>query len=103
MSIVSAKMLTKVYTGKIRAVDNLDLEIEAGQIFGFLGPNGAGKTTTLRMLATLIPIDSGEATVAGQDVRGNPPRYAVISAMWSVRRRRPVGYRPRRLNFTRAA
>ena len=43
MSIVSAKMLTKVYAGKIRAVDNLDLEIEAGQIFGFLGPNGAGK------------------------------------------------------------
>jgi ABC-2 type transport system ATP-binding protein len=72
MSIVSAKMLTKVYSGEIRAVDNLDLEIAAGQIFGFLGPNGAGKTTTLRMLATLIPIDSGEATVAGQDVRRRP-------------------------------
>jgi ABC-2 type transport system ATP-binding protein len=74
MSIVSAKMLTKVYAGKIRAVDNLDLEIEAGQIFGFLGPNGAGKTTTLRMLATLIPIDSGEAIVAGQDVRRQPSK-----------------------------
>jgi ABC-2 type transport system ATP-binding protein len=74
MSIVSAKMLTKVYAGKIRAVDNLDLEIEAGQIFGFLGPNGAGKTTTLRMLATLIPIDSGEAIVAGQDVRRQPAK-----------------------------
>ncbi len=72
MNIVSAKKLTKVYGGKIRAVDELDLEIKAGQIFGFLGPNGAGKTTTLRMLATLIPIDSGEATVAGRDVRRHP-------------------------------
>ena len=59
MNIVEAKKLTKVYNGKIRAVDELDLEIKEGQIFGFLGPNGAGKTTTLRMLATLIPIDSG--------------------------------------------
>ncbi len=74
MSIVSAKMLTKVYAGKIKAVDNLDLEIEAGQIFGFLGPNGAGKTTTLRMLATLLPIESGEATVAGIDVRRQPAK-----------------------------
>jgi len=72
MNIVEAKKLTKVYNGKIRAVDELDLEIKEGQIFGFLGPNGAGKTTTLRMLATLIPIDSGEATVAGQDVRRHP-------------------------------
>jgi ABC-2 type transport system ATP-binding protein len=81
MSIISAKKLTKVYGGKVRAVDNLDLEINAGQIFGFLGPNGAGKTTTLRMLATLIPIDSGEAIVAGQDVRRHPEKV-----------RRHIGY-----------
>jgi ABC-2 type transport system ATP-binding protein len=81
MSIISAKMLTKVYAGKIRAVDNLDLEIEPGQIFGFLGPNGDGKTTTLRMLATLLPIDSGEATVAGVDVRRQPAKV-----------RRHIGY-----------
>jgi len=74
MSIISTKMLTKVFSGKIRAVDNLNLEIKAGEIFGFLGPNGAGKTTTLRMLATLLPIDSGEAMVAGIDVRRQPSR-----------------------------
>jgi ABC-2 type transport system ATP-binding protein len=74
MSIISTKMLTKVFSGKIRAVDSLNLEIEAGEIFGFLGPNGAGKTTTLRMLATLLPIDSGEAMVAGHDVRRQPSR-----------------------------
>ena len=81
MSIISAKKLTKVYSGGIRAVDNLDLEVTAGQIFGFLGPNGAGKTSTLRMLATLLPIDSGEATVAGVDVRRQPAKV-----------RRHIGY-----------
>jgi ABC-2 type transport system ATP-binding protein len=50
------------------AVDDLDLTVPAGEIFGFLGPNGAGKTTALRLLATLLPIDAGRATVAGYDV-----------------------------------
>lgn len=72
MSVITAKKLTKVFSKKVRAVDGIDLEIEAGQIFGFLGPNGAGKTTTLRMLATLLPIDSGQATIAGYDVQKQP-------------------------------
>jgi len=65
MSIIPVKKPTKFYAGDIKAVDNLGLEVEAGQIFGFLGPNGAGKTSTLRMLATLLPIDSGGGTVNG--------------------------------------
>jgi ABC-2 type transport system ATP-binding protein len=69
MNIISVQQLTKVFGRKVRAVDGIDLEVESGQIFGFLGPNGAGKTTTLRMLATLLPIDSGEAMVAGFDVK----------------------------------
>jgi ABC-2 type transport system ATP-binding protein len=69
MNVITTRSLTKVFSGKIRAVDGIDLEVAQGEIFGFLGPNGAGKTTTLRMLATLLPIDSGEATVAGYDVR----------------------------------
>ena len=48
------------------------MEVRGGEIFGFLGPNGAGKTTTLRMLTTLLPIDSGAATVAGYDVERSP-------------------------------
>ncbi|MBX6354992.1 MAG: ATP-binding cassette domain-containing protein [Micromonosporaceae bacterium] len=56
----------------VEAVRGVDLLVEQGEIFGFLGPNGAGKTTTLRMLATLIPPDGGEATVAGADLRRNP-------------------------------
>jgi ABC-2 type transport system ATP-binding protein len=58
--------------GDIEAVRGVDLMVGAGEIFGFLGPNGAGKTTTLRMLATLLTPTSGEATVAGADLRKQP-------------------------------
>jgi ABC-2 type transport system ATP-binding protein len=54
--------------GDIRAVDGIDLEVEAGEIFGFLGPNGAGKSTTVRMLVTLLRPTAGVARVAGFDV-----------------------------------
>jgi ABC-2 type transport system ATP-binding protein len=58
--------------GVVEAVRGVDLQVEAGQIFGFLGPNGAGKTTTLRMLATLLPPTSGTAIVAGADLLAQP-------------------------------
>ncbi len=51
--------------GDVTAVEDLHLEVEKGEVFGFLGPNGAGKTTTIRMLTALIAPTSGEATVAG--------------------------------------
>ncbi|MDX5456174.1 ATP-binding cassette domain-containing protein [Micromonospora tulbaghiae] len=59
-------------TKTVDAVRGVDLDVAAGEIFGFLGPNGAGKTTTLRMLATLIEPDGGEAAVAGADLRKDP-------------------------------
>ncbi len=59
-------------TKTVDAVRGVDLLVREGEIFGFLGPNGAGKTTTLRMLATLITPDGGEATVAGADLRRDP-------------------------------
>lgn len=64
---IETRGLTKIY-GANRAVDNVDLAIERGGVYGFLGPNGAGKTTTIRMLATLITPDEGTATVLGKDV-----------------------------------
>ena len=64
---VEARGLTKTF-GTNRAVDGIDLTVKEGEIVGVLGPNGAGKTTMLQMLATLLPIDSGEARIFGHDV-----------------------------------
>ncbi len=58
--------------GPVDAVRGVSITVQRGEIFGFLGPNGAGKTTTLRMLTTLLPIDSGTASVAGYDVAREP-------------------------------
>ena len=58
--------------GSVEAVRGVSIEVGRGEIFGFLGPNGAGKTTTLRMLTTLLPVDSGQAWVAGFDVFRQP-------------------------------
>jgi ABC-2 type transport system ATP-binding protein len=65
---IEAHGLTKTF-GTNRAVDGIDLTVMEGEIFGVLGPNGAGKTVTLNMLATLLPIDRGEARIFGYDVR----------------------------------
>ncbi len=74
-TVISVRQLRRVFKSRqstVEAVAGIDLEVYAGEIFGFLGPNGAGKTTTLRMLATLLPLTSGDATVAGQDLRRHP-------------------------------
>jgi ABC-2 type transport system ATP-binding protein len=65
---VEARALVREFKGGIRAVDGLDLEVSAGEIYGFLGPNGAGKTTVVRILTTLLRPTSGQALVAGYDV-----------------------------------
>src|ERR1700755_2654998 len=70
---VQATGLVKTF-GDFRAVDGVDLEARQGEIFGVLGPNGAGKTTMLKMLATLLAIDAGEARVFGVDVAREPHR-----------------------------
>jgi ABC-2 type transport system ATP-binding protein len=62
----------RVAGAAIEAVRGIDLTVAAGEIFGLLGPNGAGKTTTLRILTTLLPADSGDAYVAGEDIRRAP-------------------------------
>jgi len=54
--------------GKVKAVDNISLQVNPGEIFGFLGPNGAGKSTTMMILTTLLKPTSGKAFVAGYDV-----------------------------------
>src|SRR5579884_1615958 len=63
--------LTKAY-GKRLAVNNLNLEVARGEVFGFLGPNGAGKTTTIRMLLNLIKPTSGEVRLFGESLTQHP-------------------------------
>ena len=64
---IEATGLTKDF-GSTRAVDGVDLAVRTGSVYGVLGPNGAGKTTTIRMLATLLRPDGGEARVLGHDI-----------------------------------
>ena len=74
-AVISARALRRVFTsrkGSVEAVAGIDLDVRAGEIFGFLGPNGAGKTTTLRMLATLLVPTGGSATIAGADLLTEP-------------------------------
>jgi ABC-2 type transport system ATP-binding protein len=73
--VIHASGLVRTFRKKkqeVRAVDGVDLHVEAGEIVGFLGPNGAGKTTTLRMLTTLLVPTAGTATVAGCDLLADP-------------------------------
>jgi ABC-2 type transport system ATP-binding protein len=79
-SAIDATGLVKTF-GRLRAVDGVDLEVRQGEIFGVLGPNGAGKTTALRMLATLLPIDGGQARVFGVDVAREPHRIRQLIGM----------------------
>lgn len=66
---------------QVKAVQNLDLEVKAGQVYGFLGPNGAGKTTTIRMLLDLIRPTSGDVTLFGQPVLRNPAVLKRVGAL----------------------
>lgn len=73
MKAVIAEHLIKTYDkGKVRALDDLNLDVDEGTVLGILGPNGAGKTTTVRILATLLRPDSGRAVVNGIDVLKDP-------------------------------
>src|SRR5205814_3875717 len=69
--VIRVENLVKKF-GAITAVDGIQLDVQAGQIFGFLGPNGAGKSTTIKILATLLKPTSGKASVAGFDVLTKP-------------------------------
>jgi ABC-2 type transport system ATP-binding protein len=68
---VEVRRLVKRY-GRLTAVDNVDLTVEGGDVYGFLGPNGAGKTTTLRMLLGLIRRDAGAIRLFGRDPAPDP-------------------------------
>ena len=85
--IIHTERLTKHY-GSARGVDDLDLDVHAGEVFGFLGPNGAGKTTTIRLLLDFIRPTSGHAFIFGLDSREHSRQI-----------RRRLGYLPGELSL----
>ena len=80
---IETRGLSKTYANGVRALVDLDLRVERGEIFGYLGPNGAGKSTTIRLLLDLIRPTAGQAAIAGFDTRAR-----------TVEARRRVGYLP---------
>jgi len=80
--MIQVENLTKRYAG-FTAIDNLNFEVERGEIVGFLGPNGAGKSTTMKILTSYLPATSGTARIAGHDVFTH-----------SLEARRHIGYLP---------
>lgn len=80
--MIETNQLTKRY-GDLIAVNNINLKLSEGDVFGFIGPNGSGKTTTMRMLATLLSPDYGEAYICGKSIYTHPQEI-----------RRLVGFMP---------
>lgn len=84
--VLETKLLTKRF-GELAAVNQLTISIEPNEVFGLVGPNGAGKTTVIKMLTTLLPPTSGNASVAGYDIVHH-----------SAQVRRVIGYVPQLLS-----
>lgn len=84
--ILETRSLTRDF-GQMRAVDNVNIQVKAGEVFGLLGLNGAGKSTTIKMLTTLLPASSGSAAIAGLDLTHQSSEI-----------RRAIGYVPQSLS-----
>ena len=70
--MISIKNVSKSYDKKNKIIDNLNLEINDGEIFGFLGPNGAGKSTTIKMITGILDIDEGDILINNKSIINNP-------------------------------
>mgnify|MGYP000929385385 CR=1 FL=1 len=79
---IKVENLTKSYNG-VKAIDNLNFEVQTGQIVGFIGPNGAGKSTTIKILTGYLMPDNGNVFINGQSISQN-----------SIEIRRQIGYLP---------
>ncbi|MFD3158496.1 ABC transporter ATP-binding protein [Haloimpatiens sp. FM7330] len=70
--MIELKNVSKTYNGSTYAVDDLNLNVKDGEIFGFLGPNGAGKTTTIKMITGIIAATKGEIKINNTDIQKEP-------------------------------
>ena len=85
--MIGLKNIDKWY-GDFKAVIDLSLEVEAGELFGFLGPNGAGKTPSIKMITGLLPPDRGQVKINGYDIEKE-----------SIKAKRQFGYLPEEINL----
>src|SRR5208282_6923724 len=85
-SVLETQGLTRRF-GSLVAVDNFTVQVKGGEMFGLVGPNGAGKSTVIKMLTTLLPPTSGNASIAGHDILHHAPDV-----------RRVIGYVPQLLS-----
>lgn len=70
--MIEIKNVSKSYKKGKKVIDNINLEIRDGEIFGFLGPNGTGKTTTIKMITGILDIDEGDILIDGNSIKTNP-------------------------------
>ncbi|MBQ9520571.1 MAG: ABC transporter ATP-binding protein [Acholeplasmatales bacterium] len=70
--MIQIENFSKTYAGKVKAVDNLNLEIEDGDLFAFVGLNGAGKSTTIKALVGILPYEEGTIKINGVDIKSDP-------------------------------
>ena len=70
--MIEIKNVSKSYNKQTKVLDNINLEIKDGEIFGFLGPNGAGKTTTIKMITGILDIDEGDILIDKKSITNNP-------------------------------
>jgi len=70
--LIELTEVTKIYRGGVKAVDNLSLTVQSGELFGFIGPNGAGKSTTIKLMVGLLEPTSGSIKIDGYDIRTQP-------------------------------
>lgn len=70
--MIEIKNISKSYNKEKKVIENLNLEIRNGEIFGFIGPNGAGKTTTIKMITGILGIDKGDILIDGKSIISNP-------------------------------
>lgn len=78
--MLEIRNLTKTYKSGVRAVDNLSLRVEPGDVFGFIGPNGAGKTTTIKSVVGVMDFDEGDIFINGLSVKTDPIGCKKITA-----------------------
>ena len=70
--MIEIKNISKEYKKNKKVINDINLEIKDGEIFGFLGPNGAGKTTTIKMITGILEIDKGDILIDGKSIKKEP-------------------------------